>query len=98
MPVRPLIVTYLLIPCAVTTGCGTSAEPKADKGRLATLDLGEEKEMRAKAKGLNGKIVLVKGSAILRGIKSNRWARNHESVLDLEPKVAVKSLVAAPKE
>jgi hypothetical protein len=193
---------YLLILCAVTTGCGTSAEPKADRESSAAarnavpqektpeeeaaekraaekravekeaaeekaaaekeaaeekaaansyvkvkvevelrgvltctdeavtisivtaeefgrdrfkeikwvLDFGEEKEMRAKAKSLDGKTVLVKGSAILRGIRSETWKGGFDlggrrgggletkSVLDLEPRVAVKSLVAATKE
>jgi hypothetical protein len=70
------------------------------------LDFGEDKEMRAKAKGLNGKTVLVEGSAFLRGVNSET-KRNldprgpgvrTDSYLDLEPKVAVKSLVVATKE
>jgi hypothetical protein len=86
------------------------------------LDFGEEKEVRAKARSLEGKTVSVTGSAILRGIKSEtrksyERIRNEgglirpstgratvqdlklatKSVLDLEPKVAVKSFVAAPK-
>jgi hypothetical protein len=54
------------------------------------LDFGQDKEMRAKAKALDGKTALVEGTATLRGIR--------KSFLDLEPKVAVKSLVAATKE
>jgi hypothetical protein len=66
------------------------------------LDFGEDKEMRAKARALDGKAVLVEGSAILRGIQSDTerkfeiWVT--KSFLDLEPKVAVKRLVAATKE
>jgi hypothetical protein len=91
-----------------------------DKKDKWVLDFGEDKEMREKAKGLDGKTVLVKGSAILRGIQSKSGLEYREetqaeramrkgaarephgirtkSVLDLEPKIAVKSLVAATKE
>jgi membrane protein involved in colicin uptake len=72
------------------------------------LDFGADKEMRAKAKGLDGKTVLVEGSAILRSIRTPKkrggeldpreMTRGEEAFLDLEPKVAVKSLVAATKE
>jgi colicin import membrane protein len=101
--------------------------PEAKKDQFEevkwVLDFGDEKEMRGKAKGLDGKAVLVTGSAILRGIKSEtvkEWERPGggrpmfdqtgrpvlgtveklvtRSVLDLEPKVAVKSLVAATKD
>ncbi len=192
---RPRIAMYLLILCAVTIGCGTSAEPTVNPESLAAarnaappgktaeeeaaekkahdekaaenkaaeekvansyvkvkvevelrgvltctdeaatlsivtdpftevrrlhdfaefkevevkwlLDFGAEKESRAKAKALDGKTVLVTGSAILRGVKSetvkpevaNREGRIvTRSVLDLEPKVVVKCLVAATKE
>jgi len=204
MSVRPLIAVYLSILCAVTTGCGPSAEPKADPRSFAAarnaaenreaaeeqaaekraaekraaekgaaeekaaqkkaddkkaadkkaadnsyvkvkvevqlrgvltytdeavtlsvvtpefgtdqfkevkwvLDFGDEKEIRAKAKSLDGKTVLVTGSAILRGIQSETKEDRAskvlggpgvavESFLDVEPKVAVKSLVAATKE
>ena len=183
MSVRPLIAMYLLILCAVATGCGSSAWPKAetDNGRPAprggthsvepkgerdapehqaaegeannekapakktgedkaaangyvkvevelcgvltcteeaatlsidkehkwVLDFGEDKEMRAKAKGLDGKKVLVEGSAILQyetqpvtpGLFDRRRNDNMTvSVLDLGPKIVVKRLVAATKE
>jgi hypothetical protein len=81
------------------------------------LDFGEEKGIRAKAKTLDGKTVLVTGSSILRGVKSETIKRDRRggfmaqaapsvqdltletrSVLDVEPKVAVKSLAAATKE
>jgi hypothetical protein len=71
------------------------------------LDFDEDNDIRAKAKGLNGKTVLVKGSAILRRIITRGAGRRQmdlgdgpslESFVDLEPKVAVKSLVAATKE
>jgi hypothetical protein len=82
-----------------------------DKEHKWVLDFGEDKETRAKAKRLDGKTVLVKGSAILRGIKTetpdtpeNTYLKERGKppktipVLDLEPKVAVKSLVAAAKD
>jgi hypothetical protein len=72
------------------------------------LDFGEDKEMRAKAKALDGKTVLVQGSANLRGIISETtkelfggrsgYPLRTKSFLDLEPRVAVKSLVAATKK
>jgi len=78
------------------------------------LDFGEDKEMRTKAKGLDGKMVLVEGSAILQyhalleeediapRARIPRDLMREQlrtvSVLDLGPKVAVKSLVAATKE
>ena len=43
-----------------------------DKQPKWVLDFGEDKEMRAKAKSLDGKTVLVKGSAILRGARLGR--------------------------
>ena len=196
MSVRPLISMYLLMFCAVTTGCWTSSDPKAERenldagGRPAArggtrlaerkaemtdlaanrnaaaekestekraagkraaedkaaadsyvkvkvdvelrgvlsytekaatislgkkdkwvwvLDFGEDKGMRGKAKALDGKTVLVEGRAILRGIQTESSADKlgeffgksgvkTEAFLDLEPKVAVKSLVAATKE
>jgi hypothetical protein len=181
---------YLLILCAATTGCGTSAKPRADSERLAAaekeaaqgkeaekkaaedkaaekeaaeeeaeneaaeekaaansyvkvkvevelrgvltctdeavtlsvvtrekdvwdrfkevkwvLDFGADKALRAKAKDLNGKTVLVEGRAPLQyqeqGLKIGSFRLRDSktvSVLDMEPKVAVKSLVAATKE
>jgi hypothetical protein len=73
-----------------------------DKQPKWVLDFGEDKEMRAQAKSLDGKTVLVKGSAILRGARLGRSRggldlRGQQCFLDLEPKVAVKSLVAATK-
>ena len=82
------------------------------------LDFSEEKAIRAKARSLDGETVLVRGSAILRGIKSKTETSYDpeskrtrigkpglpdlrvatKSVLDLEPKVTVKSLVAATKK
>jgi hypothetical protein len=81
------------------------------------LDFGEANEIRRKARSLDGKTVLVTGSAFLRGVKSETWqdyglrfrGRRQpgpedpfeivtRSVLDLEPKVAVKSLVVASNE
>jgi hypothetical protein len=73
------------------------------------LDFGKDKEMRAKAKGLDGKKVLVEGVAILQYTHTvtaepadrtdeRRRSKKAVSVLDLGPKVAVKSLVAAPRE
>lgn len=70
------------------------------------LDFGKDKEMRAKAKDLNGKTVLVEGSAVLIGVDSvtkrdlldPRGALRTDSNLDLESKVRVKSLVVATKE
>jgi hypothetical protein len=73
------------------------------------LDFGEDREMRATARSLDGKTVVVKGSAILRGIQSTTTRDlisgffggagvTTDCVLDLEPKVAVKNLVAATKE
>jgi hypothetical protein len=80
---------------------------KGEKKYGWELDFGEDKEMRAKAKALDGKTVLVEGSAILQYQKGTvesgpfsgrRGGDMTVSVLDLGPKVAVKSLVAAPKE
>ena len=81
-----------------------------DKENKWVLDFGNEKELRAKAKDLNGKTVLVEGSATLRyKTKTVTQARRDDrrdnrndpdltmSVWDAEPKVAVKSLVAATK-
>jgi hypothetical protein len=93
----------------------------ADQGQFTkvewVLDFGEAKDLHTKAKSLHGKTVLVKGSAILRGIASatTRVRENRssgasirdltegttvvtKSVLDVEPKVALKSLVQAMKE
>ena len=81
-----------------------------DKENKWVLDFGNEKELRAKAKDLNGKTVLVEGSATLR-YKTKTVTQAHRddrrdnrndpdltmSVWDAEPKVAVKSLVAATK-
>jgi hypothetical protein len=69
------------------------------------LDFGENKEMRAKAKPLDGKTVLVKGTAILHETVTVDADRRRggfsplgTAFLDLEPNVAVKSLVAATKK
>jgi hypothetical protein len=79
---------------------------KKDK-RVWVLYLGEDKEMRAKAKALHGKTVLVQGIANLRGVISKTKKDffggrsgdySTESFLDLEPAVAVKRLVAATKK
>jgi hypothetical protein len=78
--------------------------------RKWVLDFGKDEEMRAKAKDLDGKAVLVKGSAILQyqthpvqfdafeALKRGRDSAGTLSVLDPGPKVAVKSLVAATKK
>jgi hypothetical protein len=70
-----------------------------DKERLMqwVLEFGDDQEMRAKAKGLEGKVVVVKGSAILRGIR-HLGGTSVLDDLDLERKVTVKSLDVASKE
>ena len=84
------------------------------------LEFGEDKEMRAKAKRLNGKIVVVEGIGVLEYQKravqragqkklldpraslddavKGRDSIDPISVLDLGPKVRVKSLAAASGE
>src|SRR5262249_28808879 len=48
MSVRPLIAVYLSILCAVTTGCGPSADPKAYPQRLdAARNAAENREQAA---------------------------------------------------
>jgi hypothetical protein len=92
------------------------AEPEFDEylfedvktERRWVLDFGEEKELRAKAKGLKGKTVLIKGSATLLGVRTETFRRARSlkrppptttrSVLELERKVSVKSLGAVTKE
>jgi hypothetical protein len=67
------------------------------------LDFGENKESYSQARGLSGKTVLVKGSAALQYKRTrigDPRARGSEELylLDVEQKVAVKSLVTATKE
>lgn len=64
------------------------------RASLWVLEFGDNQEMRAKAKGLDRKAVLVNGSAVLRGIRQ----LGSKSTLDLERKVTVKSLVMAVEE
>jgi hypothetical protein len=87
------------------------------KSRTWIVELGDAKELREKAKNLDGKMVIVKGNATLLGIKTrsvtykpgvplNLANKERElpdlvattAELDLEHKVDVKSLLAAPKE
>jgi hypothetical protein len=87
---------------------GDAATISIDEEHKWVLDFGADKEIRAKAKGLDGKTVLLKGNATLRGIRSTTsvpyaGAANARDVvvrsyLDLEPKVAVKSLVAVTEK
>ena len=91
-----------------------------DKETKWVLEFGEDKEMRAKAKRLNGKIVVVEGIGVLEYQKravqragqkklldpraslddavKGRDSIDPISVLDLGPKVRVKSLAAASGE
>ena len=91
-----------------------------DKKTKWVLEFGEDKEMRAKAKRLNGKIVVVEGIGVLEYQKravqragqkklldpraslddavKGRDSIDPISVLDLGPKVRVKSLAAASGE
>jgi hypothetical protein len=88
-----------------------------DKETKWVLEFGEDKEMRAKAKRLNGKTVVVEGIGLLeyqkRGVQQQqkkkldpsdslddaiRTGIDSVSVLDLGPKVRVKSLAAASEE
>ena len=91
-----------------------------DKETKWVLEFGEDKEMRAKAKRLNGKTVVVEGIGVLEYQKravqragqkklldpraslddavKGRDSIDPISVLDLGPKVRVKSLAAASKE
>lgn len=84
------------------------------KERKWVLDLGETKELREKAKSLHGKTVIIKGSAVLLGVKTHTFQYKGavpaiyinppitppdligtRSVLDLEHKAVVKSLMEA---
>ena len=88
-----------------------------DKETKWVLEFGEDKEMRAKAKRLNGKTVVVEGIGLLeyqkRAVQQQkkklldpkdslddaiRTGIGSVSVLDLGPKVRVKSLAAASEE
>jgi hypothetical protein len=88
-------------------GVLTCAEKEAtiatDRRQEWVLEFGGDKEMRTKAKGLDGKTVLVKGSAIIRydperAELARKLGAKTRSAWNPEPTVAVKSLVAATKE
>jgi hypothetical protein len=109
---------------AVTITVVTPFGPDEFKEVKWVLDFSDEKELRARAKSVDGKSVLVKGTAVLRGIESlaeleyRKVDQDPEealrrgpirrgegpsgirmkSVIDLEPKIAVKSLVVVTKE
>jgi hypothetical protein len=87
---------------------------EVQKERKWTLDLGRSKGLLDKAKGLDGKIVIVKGSATLLGINTQTLRykggvplicadkapdlTGTRAVLNLEHKVEVRSLTRAPKD
>jgi hypothetical protein len=88
---------------------------KATRERKWVLDLGTAEALRKKAKGLHGKVVVVKGKAVLLGVKSETFKYKGavpavytnpplkapdligtRTTLELEHKVEVTSLTAAP--